>query len=169
MTFASPNAFAQGLDSHPDLHNSSNPGDFGSSWTHLEEQVTCAGLKYPSGTGPFQFVSRVIEPDDESKDTQVVFARNENYWGGTPGIEHLILQSYDSTEDVEEALLAGELDMALGVGPLTAKQVQTLKSSHSNVLDIHHSDVLQHALVVMNTGKAPTDEIAVRRTIMSES
>jgi ABC-type transport system substrate-binding protein len=163
LTFASPNAFAQGLDSHPDQHNSCNPGDFGSSWTHLEEEVTCAGLKYPAGTGPFKYVSRVT--NDDGKDTQVVFARHDTYWGTVPGIENLIIQAYDSTEDVEAALLDGTLDMALGVGPLTAKQVQALKFSHSDVLDVRHSDVLQHALVVMNTGKSPTDEIAVRRAI----
>lgn len=96
----------------------------------------------------------------------MVFARHDSYWGGTPGIEHLIIKNYDSTDDVKSALLSDELDMALGTGPLTAKQVQDLKFYNSDVLDVRHSDVLQHALLMMNTGKAPTDDIAVRRTII---
>lgn len=165
LVFASAAAFQEGLDSHPDLHNSCNPGDFGPKFDHLEETITCAGLSAPIGTGPFKFVSRESSADG-SIDTKVVFARHDDYWGVVPGIEFLELKHYESTEAVETDLLTGKLDMALGVGPLTNKQVQDLKFYHSDVLDVRHSDVLQHALLVMNTNRPPTDSIETRRAII---
>ena len=58
-----------------------------------------------------------------------MFARHGDYWGGVPDIEFLHLKYYETTDDVEAALLSGDLDMALGIGPLTPKQVQDLKFS----------------------------------------
>ena len=164
LRFASPGAFAQGPDSHPDDHNSCETGHFGSKWDFLEEDVTCLGLTAPHGTGPFRYVSREKAPD--GSDAQVVFERNENYWGQVPGIETLTAVQYSDTDAVEAALKSGELDMALGIGPLTAKQVQDLKFFHSDEFDVRHSKVIQHALLVFNTNKAPTNDINVRRAII---
>ena len=41
LRFASPSAFAEGLASDPDLHNSCESGDFGSKWDKLEDDVKC--------------------------------------------------------------------------------------------------------------------------------
>ena len=83
LTFAAASAFARGLDSHPDKHNSCNSGDFGGAkWDHLEEKITCGGLK-PIGTGPFKVVS--VEG--------AVFARHDGYWGQVPDIEFLHLKT----------------------------------------------------------------------------
>lgn len=56
--------------------------------------------------------------------------------------------------------------MALGVGPLTALQVQDLKFHHSDKFDIRHSDVIQNSMLVFNGNRAPTDDISVRRAII---
>ena len=53
LTFVAASAFSQGFNSHPDQHNSCKSGDFGSKWTKIEENVTCAGVS-PIGTGPFK-------------------------------------------------------------------------------------------------------------------
>lgn len=164
LRFASPAAFAQGLDSSPDEHNSCESGDFGSKWDFLEEDVTCLGLTAPIGTGPFRYISR--KPAADGTDSEIVFARHDNYWGPKPGIETLTAVQYSSTQEVETALMSGDLDMALGIGPLTAKQVQNLKFFHSDKFDVRHSDVIQHALVVFNSNRAPTDDIQVRRAII---
>lgn len=126
----------------------------------------CLGLKAPIGTGPFKFVDREFLSGDESTDAKVIFARNEEYWGTVPDIEFLEVRYYEDSEKVEAALLTGELDMALGVGPLTAHQVQNLKFTRSDLFDVRHSDVTQNALLVFNTGKAPTDDINVRKAII---
>ena len=96
----------------------------------------------------------------------MVFARHDNYWGGAPEIEFLKIMHFDTTEDVEAALRSGTLDMALGVGPLTAQQVQGLKFYDSDKFDVRHSQVLQNALAVMNTGRAPTNDIKTRQAII---
>jgi ABC-type transport system substrate-binding protein len=163
LTFAAATAFAEGLDSDPDLHNSCNPGDFGSSWAHLEGNVTCAGLK-PLGTGPFKLATQAT--NSEGVDTEAIFARHDDYWGAIPEIEFLHLKYYETTDAVMSDLLSGDLDMALGIGPLTAKQVQTLKFYHSDTVDVRHSDVMQHALVILNTNAGPTKDIQTRQAII---
>ena len=163
LTFAAASAFAEGLDSHPDLHNSCNTGDFGSKWAFLEDTVTCAGL-LPIGTGPFKLVTQ--ETNADQIDTAAVFGRHDDYWGGVPEIEFLHIVYYETTEEVERDLLSGVLDMALGIGPLTAKQVQHLKFYHSDAVDVRHSDVMQHALMIMNTNKGGTSDIETRRALI---
>ena len=164
LRFASPSAFAEGLDSDPDLHNSCESGDFGSKWDRLEDDVKCMGLSAPIGTGAFKFVSRNVAED--GSDDEVVFAGNDQYWGQKAGIETLTAVQYGSVEEVEAALMSGDLDMAMGIGPLNAKQVQELKFRHSDMFDVRHSDVIQHSLLVFNGNKAPMDDIAVRRAVI---
>jgi ABC-type transport system substrate-binding protein len=163
LTFAAATAFAEGLDSDPDLHNSCNPGDFGATWSFLEDTITCAGLK-PLGTGPFKLATQAT--NSEGVDTEAVFARHDEYWGATPEIEFLHLKYYETTDAVMSDLLSGDLDMALGIGPLTAKQVQTLKFYHSDTVDVRHSDVMQHALVILNTNVEHTKDIRTRQAII---
>lgn len=137
-------------------------GDFGSKYAYLEESVTCAGLQ-PIGTGPFKLAKKETNADGID---EAVFARHGDYWGGVPDIEFLHLKYYETTDDVEAALLSGDLDMALGIGPLTPKQVQDLKFYNSNVVDVRHSDVMQHALMVFNTNATNTNDITTRRAII---
>eukprot|EP00536_Pseudo-nitzschia_multiseries_P000903 jgi/Psemu1/294211/fgenesh1_pm.11_\ len=165
LVFASANAFSNGLSSNPGTENSCNPGDFGSKWDHLEDTVTCAGLSAPIGTGPFKYVSTETN-DDGTIDKKVVFQGHKAYWGGSPDIEELHIMHFETNDDVKEALLDGTLDMALGIGPLTPLQVQDLKFYNSDKVDVRHSDVLQNAVMVMNTNQAPTDDIDVRKAII---
>jgi nickel transport system substrate-binding protein len=99
-------------------------------------------------------------------DAEVVFKRNDEYWGQVAGIETLTAVQYETTDEVETALKNGDLDMALGIGPLDAAQVQDLKFYHSDQFDVRHSDVIQHSLLVFNSNRAPTDDITVRRAII---
>lgn len=122
------------------------------------------GLSAPIGTGAFKFSSRSVAED--GSDDEVVFEGNKDYWGQKPGIETLTAVQYGSVEEVEAALMSGDLDMAMGIGPLNAKQVQELKFSHSDMFDVRHSDVIQHSLLVFNGNKAPMSDIAVRRAII---
>ncbi|KAG7369619.1 nickel-binding periplasmic protein precursor [Nitzschia inconspicua] len=164
LTIAAPTSFANGADSHPELENSCNPGE--AKWEGIEalEGFNCAGLSAPVGTGPFKFVSR--ENNEDGTDKTVMFARHDKYWGAIPDIEFVKLETFENTALVEEALLSGDLDMALGIGPLSALQIQDLKFFHSDIVDVRHSDVLQHSLLVMNTNKEPTNDITVRQAII---
>jgi ABC-type transport system substrate-binding protein len=167
FVFASASSFAAGIDSDPETQNSCESGDFGSKWDYLEEFVTCLGLSAPIGTGPFKFADREYLPGtNETMDAKVTFARHEDYWGGLPAIEFLEIIHFEDTDAVEAALFDGQLDMVLGSGPLSAKQVQNIKFVHSDKFDVRHSAVLQNALVVLNSGKAPTDDIQTRQAII---
>ena len=161
LTFAAASAFAEGLDSHPDQHNSCQSG--ASGYSEIQDTITCAGLKAPLGTGPFKLVKQTTE---DGIDTMAIFARHDDYWGGAPQIEFLHLKYYASNEDVNSALLSGELDMALGIGPLTAQQVQTLKFHHSDKLDVRHSGVMNNAFAIMNSNGKHTNDIKLRRAII---
>lgn len=164
LTIASPKSFANGLDTHPENENSCNPG--APKWEKYEaiEDFTCAGLTGSVGTGPFKYVSRQLNSDGTEK--SALFQKHDKYWGVKPDIDFAELQVFKDTSAVEAALLSEELDMALGIGPLAAKQVQKLKFYHSDVVDVRHSDVLQHSLMVMNTNKAPTNDINMRKAII---
>ena len=162
LTFAAASAFSRGFDSHPDLHNSCNSGDFGKKWAYLEDQITCGGLK-PIGTGPFKVVSGDTQSDDI---TEAVFARHDSYWGTVPDIEFLHLKYYADTAAVKTDLISGKLDMALGIGPLSPAEVQDLKFYHSDKVDVRHSDVMQHALMIMNVNASATKDIKVREAII---
>eukprot|EP00977_Amphora_coffeiformis_P022934 scaffold11900_cov176-Amphora_coffeaeformis.AAC.2 len=164
FTFASAETFVNGFDSDPTTANAC--GGFTGKHEAIEDTVTCAGLSGPIGTGPFKFVCRTPKDGDESVDAEVVFEGFEGYWGPKSDITTLRVVYYETTDDVEAALLNNELDMALGVGPLTAKQVFKFKSDHSDRFEVRHTDVLQHALLIMNTARAPTDDIRVRQAII---
>lgn len=176
LRFASAAAFSQGADSDPTEHNSCTPKGFGSSYEHLEEAVTCLGLTAPIGTGPFKYVSREFlegseetctgTAEDTCVDASVTFARHEGYWGSLPAIETLVIQHYETTDDVYAALETGDLDMVLGTGPLTPKQVRDIQLLNSTTFDVVRSEVFQNALLVMNANKGPTDDINVRKAIV---
>jgi ABC-type transport system substrate-binding protein len=167
LVFASAAAFSEGLDSHPDEHNSCNPGDFGSKWDYLEQNITCMGLKAPIGTGPFKFVNRTYLPgSNEEIDEMVIFASYTDYWGKVPEIEYLKIKYYEKTDDVYKALEEGELDMVLGTGPLTSIQVRDIQFHNSTNFDVIRGEVLQNAILVMNTNREPTNDINVRKAII---
>jgi len=164
LAFASAASFEQGLNSDPDDHNSCHPGTLEDRYP--DSGLRCAGLLAPSGTGPFKFVSRKPSADG-TVDTEVVFARHDDYWSPEkPDIEFIKVVYYEDQEKVEAALLTEELDMALGIGPLTAQQVQDLKFNHADIVDVQHSEVLQHAILIFNTAKSPTDDISTRQAII---
>lgn len=76
------------------------------------------------------------------------------------------LKYYENTADIEADRRSGDLDMALGIGPLSAKQIQDLKFYHSDTVDVRHSDVMQHALVIMITNATGTHDIKTRQAII---
>ena len=165
LTFAAASAFQEGLNSDPTSHNActedSNPLGFPSD--SKIKDVTCAGLKKPIGTGPFKLKTQTTA---DKVDSEVVFARHDDYWGSVPEIEELHLKFYDSTADVERDLLDGTLDMALGLGPLSAEQIQKLKFHHSDTVDVRHTGVMKNHILVMNTNATHTRDIETRRAII---
>ena len=158
LRMLSPNAFA-GLD--PVTSNSCHVG-----WE--PEGITCAGITAISGTGPFKFVSRTQEELDAETtvDNEVVFAGNTEYWDGPPSIETLIVKRYEDSDAVKEALLDGSLDLVWGSGVLGVDDLLALEADTSNDIAVYHGDDIQNVIIVLNAGKAPLDNLNIRKTII---
>ena len=74
--------------------------------------------------------------------------------------------SYPSHDAVKAALIDGSLDAVMGAGVLTETDVAELKRDHADKLDVALSEAIQNRIVVLNTGKAPTDELQVRKIVI---
>jgi len=135
--------------------------------THEDITITCAGIRNISGTGPFIFKSREEDLlDDNIVDNEVTLVRNENYWGGAPAIEELKIVRYEDASAVKAALLNGSLDMVWGAGVLHAQDIFSLQDNETLPLSVFHTDDIQNTLMVINSGKPPTDDITLRKAII---
>ena len=133
--------------------------------------VTCAGILNISGTGPFQYAYRTSVPCGEEGDTcddEVVFKRNANYWDGAPEIETLVIKRYETADAVKQALLSGELDIIWGSGVLPDEDIVEIRESeeHQGKILVFHTDDIQNVILLLNSGKAPLNDINLRKTII---
>ena len=171
LRFLSPNAFSKGNSSDPYTANSCERG-----WGTLEgadgTKVVCTGISNVTGTGPFVYASRkqsVITTwdfDEKTVDDEVVFKRNENYWGGAPAIEELKVVRYDSPEEIKAALLDGTLDIMWGDGILPAGDIMEIDNSNNANLNVFIGEDIQNVVLLLNTGYPPLDNFKVRKAII---
>lgn len=130
--------------------------------------LTCAGIGDPIGTGPFKYVSRTLESDpadpDDPADMEVVFHRHDEYWQGVPDIEVLVVKNYATAAEVAAALRDGSLDMVAGDGVLEPADLRAFQSSSS--FSFVQTPVMAHSLIIINSGRDPTDDIDLRKTII---
>jgi peptide/nickel transport system substrate-binding protein len=74
---------------------------FGSMTT--KEEIVAYQNDQPVGTGPFRFVA-------DSMDQFVEYVANDDYWGGRPGIDRLMMVLYSNADTMYQALATGEID-----------------------------------------------------------
>lgn len=163
----SPNAFvvAEGNSTDPFKANSCHL-DWGTvSGVEGQEEVNCVGIKSISGTGPFKYSSK---EEADGLTTRVVFEGNEDYWGGAPDIERLEIVRYATSDQVKKALLDGELDVVWGAGVLSNSDIIAIDNDPvlSEKIQVGYSDAIQNGILILNTGKAPFDDINVRKTVI---
>jgi ABC-type transport system substrate-binding protein len=161
----SPNAFEGGLNSDP-LESNTCHLDWGTvDGVDVQESVKCAGIQTISGTGPFKYVTKT---EADGTTTRVEFDGNENYWGGAPDIEKLMIVRYTSSDDVKEALVSGELDVVWGAGVLSDSDIVSIRDDPklSENIFFGQSDSIQNAIIILNTGQPPLDDINVRKTVI---
>jgi peptide/nickel transport system substrate-binding protein len=105
------------------------------------------------GTGPYQFDAWV--PNQE-----VTLVKNEHYWGKVPKIDKVIYKGIPEATTRIMMLKNGELDMAR---LLPADQVAQLKGNPD--IQVHTEAILRNRSIVLNTLRAPFDDIKVRKAI----
>jgi peptide/nickel transport system substrate-binding protein len=107
----------------------------------------------PVGTGPYKFVEWV-------KDSHMTLAANEDYWGGKPAYDTLVLRFITDDAARMAAMLAGEVDVASTV---PAARVEELKADAG--LDVRTAPSSRFYFVVMNTTQEPFDDPLVRQAV----
>ena len=109
-------------------------------------------------------------PDEEGEYPvqEVVFTRNADHWDAGSGevVYAIRLVRYDSHEDVRSALLDGTLDAVIGDGVLEPAAVAEFMTQHLAEFQTYLTQPLQNRIVILNTAKPPTNELAVRKAII---
>lgn len=108
----------------------------------------------PVGTGPFQFV-------EYSEGRQLVYQKNENYWGEKPKVDQVIIKIIPDFNTRAMALESGEIDVA---DYLPAEILKKLESdTRFTVMRKIPSPCPNW--IGMNTKKAPFDDVRVRKAV----
>jgi len=108
------------------------------------------------GTGPWVLSESVPGQYD-------VFTRNETYWGEKPAFEKVVVKVIADPNTRAIALQTGEIDLIYGTGgQISPDTFQQLKDQGFTA-DI--SPAYETMMIAMNTGRAPTDDKAVRLAI----
>ena len=128
---------------------------------HLLDTVPRAGMRRaafntaPVGNGPFRFVSRTPR-------ARWILDRNPDFpaaLGGPPLAERLVIAVVDEATTKFAGLVSGELDMA-GISPATVRLVAA-----DPALRVLTYPVLFSTGIIFNPGRAPFDDVRVRRAV----
>ncbi|GHP11800.1 hypothetical protein PPROV_001052700 [Pycnococcus provasolii] len=178
LRMMSPNMFVGGLESDPLTQNSCHKGSTlnetdGSPKPIEHDGMTlmCAGIADPdgiSGTGRWKYDKTI--KDGEGKVQKVHFTVNLDHWDApstsSQYVNELVLVTYPTHEAVKAALLDNSLDAVIGAGVLTEKDVAVFKREHADNFAVPLTEPMQNRIVVLNTAKAPTNELQTRKVII---
>ena len=110
----------------------------------------------PIGTGPWKLVETRRGEYDR-------FQRNEHYWGAKPAYETVLVKVISDPDSRAIALQTGELDLIQGAeGEISPGTFVRLREAGFRAA---LSAPLATRTVAMNTGRAPTNDLAVRQAI----
>merc|ERR1719343_1522356 len=95
-----------------------------------KSNVRCRSVQCSAGTGPWKFVDKTLRSDDTVE--QMRLAKNVDWWGTQGDITELVVKSYTTADNVKQALLKEQLDIAVGAGVLTPAQVKEFEQNHAS-------------------------------------
>jgi nickel transport system substrate-binding protein len=172
LRMASPNMFVGGLASDPLKQNSCHKG-----WGNITDSgvtVQCAGMGGGGitangtafGTGRWKYSK--TEKGGDGKITKVHFAIHADHWDAPSGnhVNELVIVHYPTHDAVKTALLDGSLDAVLGAGVLTEEDVAAMRTSNTDKVSVVLTEAIQNRIIVLNTAKAPTDKLQMRKVII---
>ncbi|MBY0223438.1 ABC transporter substrate-binding protein [Sporosarcina aquimarina] len=118
------------------------------------EQYNERFYENPVGTGPFQF-------DSWTRNDKIVVKANENYYvENQPLLDQIIFTVVPDNSARLNVLLSGEADFIDGMNPEDAKTVEK-----DGKLKLVKRPSFNEGFIVMNTQKAPFDDVKVRQAI----
>lgn len=155
LRMLSPTMFASGISTSPVTENSCH-----AAWgtiSGLGEDITCAGIRGISGTGPWKYME--TQPNGD-----VQFERHGTVTGSQ--VQKIIVKKYSSHSEVMAALLDESLDAVLGGGVLEPADFDTIRTTHTAKLQSFLGPPIMNRIIVMNSNKSPTDDLNLRKVIM---
>ncbi len=117
---------------------------------------TAEGIVAPIGTGPWAAESRLGEYD--------LYRRNDRYWGEKPAFDRLLVKVIPDSNSRVIAFETGGIDLIYGSGSqISANAFARMRDSGRLWTGVSQPQATR--LLAVNSGRAPTDEPAVRRAI----
>jgi len=110
-------------------------------------------FKQAIGTGPFKFVSY-------SKGQEVVFAKNEQYWGGVSELDKVVFKIIPDASTRIMALSSGDVDMSIKIPEADVANLEKDPQITVNRKQTTFTDFLQ-----FNCAKAPFNDVNVRKAV----
>ncbi|MFX0200493.1 MAG: ABC transporter substrate-binding protein, partial [Candidatus Hodarchaeota archaeon] len=110
--------------------------------------------EHPVGTGAYKFESW-------TKDREIRFIKNENYWKGVPQIDQVTFRVIPEVGPRVSALIVGEVDLIPDVPPHLIKQINN--SGVASVKDVAGRLIVAIGLDTINEG--PMKDVRVRQAM----
>jgi peptide/nickel transport system substrate-binding protein len=115
------------------------------------EHATPYLQNHANGTGPYRLVSWV-------KDGDLVMEANQQYWGGPPAFEKVIIRTVPESSTRVSAIMSGQADIAVAV---PAEQGEVI--NRSGRARVEHVTSNRFGWWRMNAHVPPTDNVKVRQ------
>jgi peptide/nickel transport system substrate-binding protein len=107
-----------------------------------------------AGTGPFKFV-------EWKRNDKVVLEKNEDYWqDGLPKLDQVIFKSIPENSARLNALISGEIDLADGIAPTDAAQVES-----TDGIQIFERPSMNVGYLGLTSTREPFDDPKVRQAV----
>lgn len=107
----------------------------------------------PIGTGPYKMKKFVPEQE-------VVLEKNEKYWAGEPGLDTVTFMVFLDANQVANALVTGEIQLALNVA---GEAVPTIRDAQG--VSLMETPSLGFSYLSFNTAYGVTSDIVVRKAL----
>jgi len=122
----------------------------------IPAEGTADKILAPVGTGPWKLVETRLGEYD-------VFARNENYWGPKPAFDRIVVKVISDPNSRAVAFETGDIDLIYGEGQISPDTFARFQAMYPGRTGL--SEPLMTQMAALNTKRAPTNDLAVRRAI----
>jgi peptide/nickel transport system substrate-binding protein len=112
----------------------------------------------PVGSGPFKF--DMIQDVDSTSDKKVIYlVRNDDYYGGTAKLARFQIHTYDSDDDIANALSGNEVNAATD---LSSDDISSVNQSQYNIFT---NPIQSGAYAILNTTSNILQDPVIRRAL----